>query len=293
LAEKFVEQAEAHGVLGAFLQHFFSCAADDGFCHAKQMAQHRQRANAMFSLMLSHEADALMSDLRGIAIVVKGPTFARTIYPRPSLRCFSDIDLLVPPQMVPKVANVLLDRGYCLAETNPAHDPSEWKWVHHLNPRLMVEVQTDLVHADSLRKLITLPYELIAPSPDTSAALLHVALIHGGIHHYERLQHVVDICQAARALTGSVEEEQFFRLVQASNAQFISSVGLALAARIFAEPRCREIAQAIGPVRYTGISRILLSRALVMSATESHRNLHNWRRKAFRWFLKRGEVGNN
>lgn len=287
LAESFVEQAEAHGVLGAFLQNF-PTLVDESFAAACEGARRRHRTSAVFSLMLSHEAAAISSELVGVpAAVVKGPIFARALYPRPSLRCFSDIDLLVAPEAFTKVSEVLSDRGFALIESHPASDPREWKWLHRENQTLMVEVQTDLIHAESLRRIFSLPYEVIASAPQSPAALLLVALVHGGGHHYQRLQHLVDICQAARLLQGAEEERRFEALVQAANAQFVSAAGLSLAAKIFREPQCRDIARGVGPVRFRRLSGLLLGRRLVMSTTDVNRGRHSWRRSAFRWLMKK------
>ena len=288
LADMFVEQASAHGVLGALLQNFFPNRIEESFVAACESGRRRHRESAIFSLMLSREADAIGAELAGLPVaVVKGPTFARTLYPRPSLRCFSDIDVLVAPAAFAKVSEVLHDRGFLLIESHPASDPREWKWLHRENQTLMVEVQTDLIHAESLRKIVSLPYDVIAAKPQSPAALLLVALVHGGGHHYQRLQHVVDICQAARLLQGAEEERRFEGMLRAANARFVAVVGLDLAARMFREPRCRDLARAIGPVRFRRLSGLLLGGNSVMSSTDVNRGRHSWRRSAFRWLMKK------
>ncbi|MDO8400508.1 MAG: nucleotidyltransferase family protein [Bradyrhizobium sp.] len=284
-----IEQADAHGVLGALLQNFPLFATDAAFAPGRNAAQHRHRANAAFSLMLTREADVLMACVRDLAAaIVKGPVFARTIYPKASLRCFTDIDILIAPEALPRMDEALADRGFRMAESNPASGPREWKWLHRDNDRVMVEVQTDLIHADSLHNVMSLPFSVIADGPDGPAASLLVALVHGGGHQYERLQHVVDICQAARALQGDAEERRFEDLVQAANARFVAVAGLALAHRIFREPRCREIARALGPVPHQRLAGLLLDQTVVMSTMDARRASHGWRRQAFRWLIKQG-----
>jgi hypothetical protein len=61
-----------------------------------------------------------------------------------------------------------------------------------------------------------------------------------------------------------------------------------LAARLFGEERCADIARAIGPVPHARLARVLISRAVVTSTMSSRRVLHSWRRGAFRGLLKRG-----
>jgi hypothetical protein len=288
LAEAYVDQAEAHGVLGAFVDNFFSHQDDATFAMARASAQRRHRASAMFSLMLSREADAIIAGLAGLpATIVKGPVFARSLYPKPPLRCFSDIDLLVAPAALDKVGQLLSDRGFELVECNPIDDPQEWKWLHRENRALMVELQINLVHAGSLRRIMTLPFDALGSAPHSPASLLLIALVHGGGHHYQRLQHVVDICQAARKLEGPSEEQRFELLVRRTNSQFVAVAGLKLAAKMFREPRCREIARALGPVRFQTIASPLLGSRLVMSTTDTTRRRHSWRRSAFRWLMKK------
>jgi hypothetical protein len=280
-----IEQAEAHGVLGAVLQNFPAFAGDPVFEAGRNAARDRNRTNAAFSLLLKREADALMADVRDLpAAVVKGPVFARRLYPSPSLRCFTDIDVLAAPEALPLIDAALADHGFRLVESHPR----EHKWLHRDNDSAMVEVQTDLVHADSLHDVMSLPYQAIAAAPEAAEALLLVALVHGGGHQYERLQQVVDVCQAARALQGGAEERRFEEMVKAANARFIAVTGLLLADRIFGEPRCREIADALGPVRHRGIAGLLLDRTVIMSTMDHRRARHGWRRQAFRWLIRQG-----
>jgi hypothetical protein len=282
--DRLIDQAEAHGVLGGLLKNQMPLRADPAFEAGRNAARDRHLANTAFSMLLAREADALMADVRDLpAAVVKGPAFARALYPMFSLRCFTDIDILVAPEGLVRLAEVLSDHGYRCVQRSP----HEHKWLHGDNENLMIEVQTDLVHADSLNGVMSLPYEVIATAPEGIASLLLVALVHGGGHQYERLQHVVDICQAARALTGSAEQRLFRSMVNAANARFIAVAGLMLAYRIFDEPRCREIADALGPVRYRSIAGLFMDQTVVMSSMDSRRAWYRWRRHAFRWLIKR------
>jgi Uncharacterised nucleotidyltransferase len=289
LVSELVEQADAHGVLGALLRNFPPFSNNLDFALGRDIARRLHRINAAFSLMLTREADDLMAGVRDLpAAIVKGPTFARTIYPEPSLRCFGDIDVLVAPKAVQRLNAVLSDRGFFLGEVNLANDRKEWKWLHRSNDRLMIEVQTDLIHADSLRRVVSLQYDLISAAPEAPATLLLIALVHGSKHKYKKLQHVVDICQAARALAGTEDECRFEELVKATNARFIAIAGLELAGRMFREPHCSRIARALGSVRYTGLAGLLLGQGVVMSSMNNSRVRHSWRRIAFRWLMNRG-----
>jgi hypothetical protein len=282
-AGKLIDMAEAHGVLGAVMQNFRAFHDDGWFAEAHAAARARHRANAAFALLLSREADALAEGLKGLpAAIVKGPVFARRLYPSASLRTFSDIDVLAAEEALPRIGEVLADRGFALAE----HGTREMKWIHRRNGRLMVEVQTDLIHPDTLHDIVALPYRAIAPAPHGPAALLLIAVVHGGAHQFERLQHVVDIYLAARALPAGSEQEAFLAMVNAANARYLAYGGLMLAARLFDEPRCRELARALGHVRFHLAARLLLDRATVMSSTDRRRSFHNWRRQDFRILIR-------
>jgi len=290
LCNELIEQADAHGVLGALLRNFPSFSNDPNFSVGRDIARRRHRVNTAFSLILTREADDLMACIGDLpAAVVKGPIFARALYPERSLRNFGDIDVLIAPGAIQRFNALLSDRGFFLGEANPANAPKEWKWIHRNNEQLMIEVQTDLIHAESLRRVVSLPYELIAAAPEAPATLLLIALVHGGAHHFERLQHVVDICQSARALAGPAEESRFEDLVEAANARFIAVAGLNLAGRIFREPRCTSIARELGSVSYTSLAGLLLGKGSVMSTMDESRSRHGWRRQAFRWLMKRGK----
>lgn len=281
-AEQLVDQAEAHGVLGALLKNFPGFEQDPGFAAARETARNRNRANAAFSALLARETDALMAELDEVgAIVVKGSTFARNLYPIPSLRCFTDIDILAADDKLSQLGEVLSDSGFYLAESHKR----EFKWLSRDNDRIMVEVQTDLVHPDSLHNAISLSFATIASSPYSPAAFLIIALVHGAGHQYERLQHVVDIRQAARNLS-SADESAFAELVQATNARLAAVSGLLLAGRLFDDARCRDIARGIGTTKLRELTNFLFDRTVVMSTTDRRRAIFNWRRQAFRLLLR-------
>jgi hypothetical protein len=182
---------------------------------------------------------------------------------------------------------LLVAQGFKLAEQEYEPDRREWKWLHRDNDALMVEVQTNLVHAPSLSKALSLTYEGIAGIAQTPAAQLIIAVIHGSLGgHFDKLRHAVDICQAARALATAADEHRFEELVRRTGARLAAKTGLALAGRLFNEPRCLEVARALGPQRHAGLARLLIDRSVVISTTLKVRSLHSWRRQAFRQLLK-------
>ena len=197
--------------------------------------------------------------------------------------------MLVAPKAMPRLAAVLTERGFALAEDGAVDARNEWKWVHRDNDALMIEVHTDVVHAPSLRARLSLTYDDLAEDPEAPAACLMIAIVHGAFSHgFERLQHVVDVCQAARALATVADERRFQRLVERVGAGYAATVSLDLAGRLFGEPRCREIALALGSERRGRLARRLIDHAVVTSTQTPRRILHSWRRQWFRELLKRG-----
>lgn len=289
-AAELVTQAEAHGVLPAVLRHFQSFDGNDpAFAAVKADALARHRSALAYALMLRRHGEALAAAAAELPVaVIKGPVFAKLLYPAASFRPFTDIDVLVAADAVARVSALLAAHGFMLAEQAGEPDRREWKWVHRDNDAVMVEVQTDLVHAPSMSNALSLTYDDIRGIADTPAAQLIVAVIHSSAGApFDRLRHAVDICQGARMLITAEDERRFEDLVSRTGARLAAQTGLFLAGRLFAVPRCIEIANALGPPCYAGAARFLVSEAVVTSTMTPMRYWHSWRRQAFRKLLMR------
>jgi hypothetical protein len=288
-ARELVVQAEMHGVLPAVLRNYPPFQADAAvFADVKADALARQRPLLAYSLMLRAQLEALLPALAGLpVIVVKGPVFARRLYPAPYLRTFTDIDLLIAPEATRQVGQVLEARGFSLVGAGDDAERQEWKWVCRDNDALTIEVHTNLAHHPQLRQAISLTYGDLAEVQETPAGLLTVGVVHGALDCFERLRHVVDVCQAARILLTAEQERSLETLVERSGARFAAVTALDLAFALFGEPRCWELAHRLAPARYRTAARLLLGRSVFVSAMTSVRTLHSWRRQAFRLLLKR------
>ena len=287
LVRDIVNQAADHGVLP-----IVAYKAKQGFVSVENLlgdeARNELRVSAAFSMMLRQHARSLLEQLQDLPVaLVKGETFARLLYPSPALRPFTDIDLLVAPSAIEAVSDVLARNEYFLGEDPAASGRREWKWVHKTNPRIMVELHTNLVHAPSLQNAMSFDYErLQRHGPEHPVTLLAIAVIHGALHRFERLRHVVDVCQAARKLDRS-DDKHFRALMIESHSCLAASTALRLAYRFFGEARCEEICASLGPVRYAWISQQLLGPPVVLSMMNEARYTHSWRRQVFRELLKR------
>lgn len=285
-----IDQARGQAVLPAVLRSLrarpdpepaFAQALSDGAAQARLFAAH--------SMMLRGFADALLRDLAGEPVVlVKGLAFARAIYPDPQLRPFTDIDLVLAPEARPRVEEALAARGFAFAE----HDIfGTAKWVHRQNDALMVELQPNLVQSHNVQTRMSLSYaDLACVGANTPAAHLMIAAVHGAAQHqFENLRQAVDILQAARGIATVADERQVEAIVARTRGRLAVVASLELAWRLFGDPRCREIARGLGPVRFALPARLLLTRAAILSTSTPRAVYYKWRRPSFRALLLRGQ----
>ena len=280
---KLLRKADAHKVLPSVLRHYPFSAGDPKLEQVRQEADARRVERAALSLMLRHHATGILQAASDLPVaLVKGPTFA-ALYP-PGLRPFGDIDLLVSTAALTQLAVILTELGFIRLESRPTEDA----WVHRDNSLLMVEVHTNLVHEHRMRAAFSLTYDDLDGIFGRPAALLSVAVMHGAVHYFAWLRHVVDICQAARAVVAPEEESLFEALVDRCGIRMAAMVGLHLAYRLFGEGRCLEIARSLGSPRDHRFARALLEGA-VLTAPMAGRIVYNgWRRFVFRELLRYG-----
>ena len=160
--------------------------------------------------MLRHQGSKMMKALsaRSIpAFILKGAHFADRLYSPPSLRSFTDVDIMVPRRAVADVSGILEELGYrrtaddrmkhASAYGQEAWEPVGW-------PGGLVEIHWDLVNSPAIRRNVScsfhdLQFDAVSetsqpvPSP---ASLLLMASVHAATSHsYDRLLHLYDIRQ--------------------------------------------------------------------------------------------------
>ena len=290
---KLMHKADAHGVLPATLRHFPISIGDPRFEQAHLEANSRRVEALALSTMLRYHGGVILAAAESLPVtLVKGPVFADRMYP-PGLRPFGDIDLLAAPTALPQLASILRAQGFRRIEAGIDPTRLEDKWVHSDNEVLSIEVHTNLVHSARMREAFSLTYYDIEGNVDTPGTLLAIATMHGAMHYFAWLRHVVDICQAARAVTTSIEESRFELLADHTGTRLAGIIGLMLAYRLFDEVRCLEIARALGPTREFRFARLLIEGAVV-SATMNGRFVYNaWRRFVFRELLRHGTLASS
>jgi hypothetical protein len=286
-AHRLLLKADAHHVLPTVLQNFPFLSQNPAFNEVRQEADSRRVAALALSTMLNYHAELILAAAESLPVaIVKGRTFARTIYPNAALRPFTDIDLLVRPDVISQLNSVLLAQSFTVREAfHPAK--LETKWIHCRTGGL-VEVHRNLVQHPRMRKAFSLSYDDLEGQDQTPAALLTVAITHGAMHYFAWLRHVVDVCQAARALTTLGEESRFEILTQRTGTRFAAIVSLRLAHRLMGEPRCLDIAKGLGSIRHSWIAKFL-TRGADLTATSNSRLIYNtWRRYIVRELIRHG-----
>ena len=140
------------------------------------------------SMLLTHQGNRVMAALAGAnipSVLVKGPAFANRLYPEPALRPFTDIDILVPPEVRGATRQIMEGLAFRLTEqearANLDYHEDQWR---SAQGELLVEIQDNLVHAPSLRRMSLTYSELFDAGrgdPESATGLLMVAAVHGAI----------------------------------------------------------------------------------------------------------------
>lgn len=125
-------------------------------------------------------------------IVLKGSFLAHSIYPDPSLRPMSDIDLLASPDQAAEVINILRELGY----STPEQAGSQYMSEHHHLPGahttrdgqgILVEVHHDALSGDVDASITTLnltaPLQKFTINGDSNNALGHQDQLRHLYHH--------------------------------------------------------------------------------------------------------------
>lgn len=293
-----LSQAERHGVLPAVLRKLRPILSSAELRPVRDDFAGRFASGVAFNMQLRAEAKRLATALRTAgqpALLIKGHDFADNIYPDPVLRPTSDIDLIIPVESLDAVEAVVAASGFELWPDQRDDEQMERKWFHAVHKRLMLEIQGNLVHAPGLRSKLSLGYAELCPHGDPAEAArpstrLAIAGVHAASsHHFELLRLVIDVLQAARRLQGAAEEQALDDLVRRSGTRLALVAALDLAAGLYDDRRCRDLADGLAPVRFRAMSRLLISGDMVMAMETGERALQSWRRSLFRELLKRGE----
>jgi len=301
---QLLELADRHGVLAIVMENLRHLPGRaTGPWHSFQpeptaweWAKERMRRRTGLSLVLRRQARELTGRLHeaGLpALVVKGCDFADRLYSHPSLRPFTDVDLLVPERSLPETRQVFKALGYQPVPVPMKHATGygEESWRHPNLPGGMVEIHWNLVNSPSLRRALSVTYEDLQLEPHdgrlrpSAAALLLIAAVHGAASHgLDRLQPLGDVVQSVRGAAGALDETWLARAVRRTGTGRALATALALAHKVYGEPDCLNLLNRLGIKRRAWPGRLLLSRGVVLRA---HAPRDSFRRQLLREFLKR------
>jgi len=246
------------------------------------------------SMMITAQGRRIEKALRdrGLRVMlVKGALFADRIYPKPALRTFGDVDLLVHPDDMAAARTALAENGL---EFHPEPDREgyfEEKWSLAAADNILFELHDDMIGTPKFRSRISLQYAHLAPDNDlslepTPAGLLVLAAVHGATsHRYDRLQQIVDLTLIARGAAGRVSADELATLTARTGSKLSVIAGLDLADRLFDAPECHVLADQLGRTAASRVARMLLGPEAVLLGQCPWRNRYSWRGQLFRELL--------
>jgi hypothetical protein len=248
-------------------------------------------------LLLVHHAEQILASVKGAgaeATIVKGPVFARRLYPTPALRMFTDVDVLIAPSDRDVVKGLMHGLGFVLAEEayRGQEDYFEDKYVLAKNPHVLIEIHSNLVHNPRMRRSASVGLSDVTRAGngdcEEATALLFVAAAHGAVsHQFDRLQHVLDIALAASGAAGPVDADRLRSVSEACGVLTPVYAALTLAARMFPHPALPLLASQLQPRISTRIAGRLVTPEVVLGARSEGRSRSSWRRKALRQLIVR------
>jgi hypothetical protein len=301
--ETMLAAAESHGVLPAVIRGLGALSQAGGgrdgaggaLAAPLEAARLRLAYQTGFGLLLSHHATRAMQALHDAGItatIVKGAAVARRLYPDVSLRTFTDVDVLLPEAQRDAPAGIMRGLGFGWPARGPA-GRYEQKWVLAAQRDVMIELHSNLVHSPKLRGAMCVRHEdvLDAGGGDSNAptALLLVAAAHAAVgHQCDRLQHLVDVTQAARGAAGPIDRARLAAVSRRCGVTLAVAAALDLAGRTFREPAATDLARMLMPGQTGRLAGMILSPRLVLRAQSQARSHGSWRRKVFRQALRLG-----
>jgi hypothetical protein len=222
------------------------------------------------------------------ACIVKGGLFASRLFPHPTDRPWTDIDILADPAARDDIAEMLRDLGYRYSGAEgEANRNREEKWGDPEQPNLLIELHGDLVHYPMLRRGVRFGWaELLAAGegdPRAPLALFATAVVHASLgHKFHELRLLVDVLQAFRAL-GPEDRAALPDRMSTLSLRLETALTLHLVAELFDQPDAHEMATALGLPVQSRLATLLVRPRDVLGADGRRLGASHLRRHAFRW----------
>lgn len=277
---------------------------------SKAVLQQKCKGNTMKSLGITGATIKLVRALeeKNIqSIVLKGPVLAEHLYGELSLRPFKDIDLLVWPEELEQVGQILEEQGYHRTHPNFSLTPARRKVYiqkfHHFNYwhselKIEVELHWKLGHTgwelplpkgSSLRRIQVSGYSL--PVLENEIWLLFLVM-HGASHGWFRLRWLCDIGEFMRRK--DIDWEKVKQLADVFGMRAIFHQALILANQLLKVAVPGNIQSAVmKDEKAWQLAKLTV--ALFINAHEEHEDAKGgqqwrlyWRQKKYEWQMRTG-----
>lgn len=254
------------------------------------------RSDKIRSLALRARGRSICQDLRagGIPVLLmKGADFADHLYPRPELRSFTDVDLLVRPRDFQAAAQVLIKSGCEHQTSGPLkHSAAYGEELFTTSVgglALRLELHWNLVNSPALQKTVSATLDDLVDETGnlTVAGRLLLAAIHAGTgHQFDRLKFLLDLRQIVRRLEAQADLDWLRSRLERTGSRQVLATTFELLEALFGCPAAARLHRDLGLRPSTRFWRSVLSPALLL---RSHRPrlADTMRKNLYRQLLKR------
>ena len=299
-AEELCRRALFHGVHGTVLANLQGASAEAWPASWRDAAIRALapvvRIDAARGMLLSAYGLRMCRALEAAglpALLLKGADFADHLYPRPALRSFTDIDLLVRPEDFARAGRVLLEEGCVRHSDGPLkHAAAYGEEVYLLTVAgvtLRVELHWNLVNSPSLHRTV---HVVLDDLLDNAGGFGHegrllLAAVHAGSgRQFDRLKFLVDLLQLLRR-GETMNLPWLAKRAGRTGSNRVLATACWLVATLFKSPEARIMGRRLGLTPPPFWCRWLLSPPLVMRGL-SPRGGDGLRKNLFRQYLKGG-----
>ncbi|MEO8668066.1 MAG: nucleotidyltransferase family protein [Bauldia sp.] len=244
------------------------------------------------TMLLQHHGQRVMARFAeaGLAAtIIKGPVFAERLYRNRADRYFSDIDILVEAGGMERAGAIMAESGFELEGGlfDTSARKQEFQWLLAGNRSVLIELHGNLVHYRALRHRVSLDYARLGGVSDIAAqsavALLIIAIVHASCgHKFHRLLFLVDVLQAARALSPR-ELPEFEMAARKLGIELEAATTLHATASLFGDGKVMALASRFDRRLAPAIGRRLITPEAIVDASPKTTVPSRLRRHAFRW----------
>jgi hypothetical protein len=283
--EELYRRATFHGVHSLLLANLQKPAWKDAVTKdwcvaARKQLQSIARADSGRGLALRAQGKRILQVLRSANIPVlllKGADFADHLYPRPGLRNFSDIDLMVSPADFQSAQDLLLDWG-CHPQSDGSlkHTEAYGETVFTSDVagvQLRVELHWNLVNSPALQNGVSATLNDLRDEHDRlrHEGRLLIAAIHAGTsHQFDRLKFLLDLRQIFRQLDKQANLPWLTERITRTGCRQVLATACWLTESLFQCDAARQLRLQLGMAVPPLLWRRVLSPFLVLRADQPH-----------------------